>query len=105
MFVERLACIQFERSDKRFKSAHATNFLVNRLQRKYSVVNSCNIGLHALANMLPGWKHAGPYMHVSYSPPPEIIFDGEYLANTQEQVHPPPDSPPPTHTYRARLFN
>jgi len=42
IFVERLACIQFERSDQRFKPARATNFLTNRLQDKSGVLSSCN---------------------------------------------------------------
>jgi len=40
MCVERLACIQFERSDQKFKSAHATNVFTNRLQHKSAVVNT-----------------------------------------------------------------
>jgi len=81
MCVERLACIQFERNDLRFKSVHATNFLTNRLQHIYisAVVCSENwtavIGLHSLANKLAGWKPSGcPYLFIiQYSPDTSIV--------------------------------
>jgi len=40
MCVEGLACIQFERNNPRFKSAHATKFLTNRLQHISAVACS-----------------------------------------------------------------